>query len=405
MIINRFTGDYFTLKFFDAYGGWRHGYSTIMADGGVTELTPTLSCRQIKLTGGTDNSIYIDALPGDSSFSETQACFVFAIKIPNGGIVSVLFEDDSLSSFSSEHNFTINAASQSINAQGVASPQWSIIRVISSAFTSTQPSIKITVSVEKNQDEAIYFTSPVLVPQLEFLNNNTALREHLLPMLPDFMLEDDFETVEPIDMPLARFMDVAVYGIDYAVKETLKMAYLDIFLGRDELNSDTLSTWVDAQAADAEHLIWLCKFVGTKPVTRFSSSQEISTDPFVLDDSELNSADTMRITSYSELNPPTLDIEEQRNLLDWQVSTRNFGFNAGTDNAIKEAAKLMLVGEKTVSLLYDYVTTPFEIEIRTPWYETLGADETKIGQSSSILLEAVQKAKPIGVLLTHVMTA
>ena len=405
MIVNRLTGDYFTLKSFGVSGTWRTGYSTIMADGGITELTPTLSCRQIELTGGVSNSIYIDALAGDASFKDTQACFVFAIKIPNGGTVSVSFEDDSIVSAPEVINFEISGATPSVNAQGVASPQWSIIRVISSTFTSNSPSLIIIITIAKNQDEAIYFTSPVLVPQLEFLSNNTALRENLLPMLPDFMLEDDFTTVEPIDMPLARFMDVATSGIDNVVKETLRMAYLDILLGRDESNNDTLSTWVDTQVANAEHLIWLCKFVGTKPVTRFASSQETITDPFLLDASALNSADTLRVTSYSALNPPPLDEEAQRNLLVWQVSTRNFGFNAGTDNAIKEAAKLMLIGTKTVSLTYDYITNPFEIQLNTPWYETLGADANQIGQSSTILLEAVQRAKPIGVLLTHVMTA
>lgn len=405
MIVNRLTGDYFTLKLFDVYGGWRHGYSTIMSDGGVTELQPALGCRQIKLTGGVNNSIYIDALSGDESFYNSRACFVFAIKIPNGGIVSVDFEDDSIVGVADTYEFTINAASPSVNADGVASPQWSIIRVLSEPFISNSPSIKLTISITKNEDEPIYFTSPVLVPQLEFLNNNTALREHLLPDLPDFMLEDDFDTTTPIDIPLSRFMDVATIGIDDALKKTLQMAYLDIFLGRNENDERTLSTWVDTQVADASHLIWLCKFVGTKPVTRFTSSQEISTDPFVLDASELNSDDTIRITSYSELNPPALDIAAQRDLLAWQVETRNFGFNAGTNNAIIEAAKLMLVGDKTVSLSYNYVSNPFEIEIQTPWYETLGADESNIGDSSNILLEAVQAAKPIGVLLTHVMTA
>lgn len=405
MIVNRLSGDYFTLKLFDVYGGWRHGYSTIMSDGGITELTPTLGCRQIKLTGGVNNSIYIDPLPGDSSFYDTRACFVFAVKIPSGGIVTVSFEDDSVIAAADTFSFTINAASPSVNAEGVASPQWSIIRALSSPFLNTNPSIKITVSIDKNVDEAVYFTSPVLVPQLEFLNNNTSLREHLLPMFPDFMLEDDFETIEPIDMPLARFIDIASLGLDQVVTETLKMAYLDIFLGRDENDNATLSTWVDTQVANAANLIWLCKFVGTKPVTRFTSSQEIATDPFVLDDSELNSGDTIRVTSYSNLNPPALDIEAQRELLAWQVRTRSFGFNAGTNSAIIEAAKLMLVGEKTVSLSYDYITNPFEIEIQTPWYETLGADETQIGSASDILLEAVQRAKPIGVVLTHVMTA
>lgn len=405
MIVNRLAGDYFTLKLFDVYGGWRHGYSTILSDGGVTELQPALGCRQLKLTGGVNNSIYIDPLPGDESFYNARACFVFAIKIPNGGIVSVDFEDDSVVGVADTYDFTINAASPSVNADGVASPQWSIIRVLSEPFADTSPSIKITISITKNEDEPIYFTSPVLVPQLEFLNNNTALREHILPDLPDFMLEDDFDTTTPIDMPLSRFIDVATVGIDDALKKTLQMAYLDIFLGRNENDESTLSTWVDTQVADASHLIWLCKFVGTKPVTRFTSSQEIPTDPFVLDTSDLDGDDTIRITSYSELNPPALDTAAQRDLLAWQVETRNFGFNAGTNNAIIEAAKLMLVGEKTVVLSYDYISNPFEIEIQTPWYETLGADESNIGESSDILLEAVQAAKPIGVLLTHVMTA
>lgn len=405
MIVNRLVGDYFTLRLFDVVGGWRHGYSTVLSDGGVTELTPTLGCRQLKLTGGINNSIYIDPLPGDDSFFNCKAAFVFAIKIPSGGVIDVDFEDDSTIGASDTFTFQVNAASPSVNADGVASPQWSIIRVLSSEFTSASPAIKITISITKNQDEPIYFTSPVLVPQLEFLDNNASLREHLLPMLPDFMLEDDFETVEPIDMPLGRFIDVATVGLDFAIKETLAMSYLDIVLGRDESNEDTLSTWVDYQVADAEHLIWLCKFVGTKPVTRFTSSQEIPTDPFILDDSELNSDDTIRVTSYSDLNPPALDAEAQRNLLAWQVSTRHFGFDAGTNEAIIEATKLMLTGDKTVSLVYDYIANPFEIEIQTPWYETLGADDTQIGQSSQLVLEAVQRAKPIGVLLTHVMTA
>lgn len=405
MIVNRLTDDYFTLKSFGVSETWKAGGGTTIADGGVTELTPTLSCRQIELTGGTSNSIYIDALTGDESFKDTQACFVFAIKIPSGGVVSVSFEDDSIVSAAEVINFAISGATPSVNAQGVASPQWSIIRAISSTFTSNSPSLIITITIAKNENEAIYFTSPVLVPQLEFISNNTALRENLLPMLPDFMLEDDFTTVEPIDMPLARFMDVATSGIDNVVKETLNMAYLDILLGRDESNNDTLSTWVDTQVADLEHLVWLCKFVGTKPVTRFASSQELATDPFLLDASTLNSADTLRLTSYSNLNPPALDEEAQRNLLVWQVSTRNFGFNAGTDNAIKEAAKLMLINTKTVSLTYNYVTNPFQIQINTAWYETLGADVSQVGQSSTILLEAVQRAKPIGVVLTHVMTA
>ena len=100
-----------------------------------------------------------------------------------------------------------------------------------------------------------------------------------------------------------------------------------------------------------------------------------------------------------------MDYEAQRDLLAWQVDTRAYGFSAGTNRALIDAAKLMLIGDQTVSLSYDYVAAPFEIEIQTPWYETLGADETQIGESSHLVIEAIQRAKPIGVLVTHVMTA
>lgn len=405
MIVNRLVDNYFTLKSFGAVGGWRNGYSTILSDGGITELTPTLGCRQLQLTGGVENTIYIDSLEGDSSFYNSPALFVFAIKIPNGASIEIQFEDTSIVETPQSLSFTVNSSSPSINAVGVASPQWSIVRAITAPFTSPTPAIKITIIITKNQDEPIYFTSPVLTPQFEVLNKNGALREWILPSLPEFMLEDDFATVTPIDIPLTRFIDIATLEIDNVFKQTASMAYLDTFLGRDETDNDTLSSLVDTQVATADNLTWLCKFIGTKPVTRFTSSEEIPTEPFILDSSELDSADTLRITSYSSLNPPALDYEAQRDLLAWQVYTRAYGFSAGTNNALIEAAKLMLVGDQTVSLSYDYVTTPFEIEIQTPWYETLGADETQIGESSHLVIEAIQRAKPIGVLVTHVMTA
>jgi hypothetical protein len=239
---------------------------------------------------------------------------------------------------------------------------------------------------------------------MEFIRENVAL-QYISGFLPQFMIEDDFTTVQPIDIPLHRFIDVATVGLDSAVTKALEISYIDKVSGLDASLSETQSTLVSPSIAGIPELLWLAKFVGTKPVTRFASSQETATDPFVLDSSLLDSADTIRVTSYSSLNPPAFDETAQKELLQWQVSTRNFGFNAGTTEAIEEAAKLMLVGEKTVSLSYDYTSQPFVIDIQTPWYETLGGDESLIGESSQLVLEAAAKAKPIGVLLTHTMTA
>ncbi len=404
MITNRLVGDAFTLHSINNTASWFAGASTVISDGGPTELLPRINCRQIEIDGGVNNEIYLEPLPGDESLNNSAGVFTFAIKIPNGGTVDVSITDSSTLSIAATYSFIINASSPSINAEGVASPQWSIVRVITDVFDSPTPSVQISIGISKNQSETVYFSSPVFVPQMEFAIENTALGK-VAALLPQFMLEDDFSITEPIDMPLMRFIDVCTVGLDSVINKTLDMSYLDAQDGKDEQFINTLSTLVNPRAAQIPDLIWLAKFVGTKPVTRFTSSLEEETEAFVLNSSELNGEDTLRLTSYSSLNPPVFDLEVQRDLLDWQVSTGSFGFNAGTTSAIEDSVKLMLIGNKTVNLDYDYSTSPFEIEIQTPWYETIGADETKIGESSILVLEAVQRAKPIGVLLTHVMTA
>lgn len=404
MITNRLTDNYFTLGVFDAAGGWRAGDGTIISDGGPTELTPTLNCRQLKLSGGLTNEIYIDALPGDSALGNTRAVFVFALKVPNGGICTVTIEDAATSGSANTHQFPIGASTPSINADGVASPQWSIIRIISDVFSYAIPAITLTVNILKNEDEDVYFSSPVLYPQMELFTKSFTLRQ-IGTLLPQFMVEDDLSTTEPIDMPLFRFIDVASVGLDSIITETLNSAYVDIIEGRDDNDPDTLSTFVDPRVAEVSNLVWLAKFVGTKPITRFSYSQEVFTSPFELDISELDGADTLRLTSFSALNPPPLDAQAQLELLKWQLTTKNYGFNAGTTNSVIEAAKLMMIGEKTVTAIYDYVANPFEIELQTSWTETLGAEESQIGEPSPLLLEAVRRTKPLGVLLTHVLTA
>jgi len=41
----------------------------------------------------------------------------------------------------------------------------------------------------------------------------------------------------------------------------------------------------------------------------------------------------------------------------------------------------------------------------TRWDETFGADVSLIGQSSDLVLEAIAKARPLGVLVTHELVA
>jgi hypothetical protein len=202
-----------------------------------------------------------------------------------------------------------------------------------------------------------------------------------------------------------RYLDVATSQMNVVSNNAVGYTFFDISEGYTEGNTDLESSLVQTNNADLETLIWLAKFSGTVPITRFASSLETDTEPFILETSELDSADTIKITSYSELNPPAIDEEDQKGLVKWQIDNGYYGINAGSDDALKESAKLMLIGTKTVSLEYDYSTSPFEINVVTRWDETFGGDESSIGQSSPLVLEAVAKARPLGVLVTHEMVA
>jgi hypothetical protein len=406
MIVNRLTGAQETLS---ATGGllqWQISGGTI-SDGGISELAPFTHYRQMKIEATSSVvELSLSSLVTDIDDGGYPFTFVFAIKMPSGGtITSSITENSSISVLSAETKI-ISAATASVNAEGVGSPQWSIVRFNTQQIEDIEsPTFNIVLEIEpEDTNEFIYFTRPAFYPSYEFLYRNGSL-EDMLAYLPDLFIETDMSVTGDLDMPMFRYLDVVTSQMNIVSNKAIGYTFYDISEGHVEGNTDLDSSLVQTSNADLETLIWLAKFSGTLPITRFASSLEEVSDPFVLDSSLLDSDDALRITSYSELNPPAIDEEDQRLLVKWQIDNGYYGINAGTDTALMESAKLMLIGTKTVSLEYDYSTSPFEINILTRWDETLGADVSLIGQSSPLLLEAVAKARPLGVLVTHELVA
>lgn len=406
MITNRLTGVQETLASTGSSLQWQVSGGTIY-DGGISELSPFTNYRQLKI-GVTTTSVELslDNLTTFSNDGDLPFVFLFAIKMPSGGtITSSITENATVSALSAETK-TISAATASVNAEGVGSPQWSIIRFNTGQVADVlSPTFNISITIEPEEaNEFIYFTRPAFYPKYEFLAQNASL-EDLLGYLPELFIETDFSVTDDLDLPMFRYLDVATSQMNVVSNNAVGYTLFDISEGYTEGNTDLESSLVQTNNAELETLIWLAKFSGTVPITRFASSLEIDTEPFVLDTSELDSADTIKITSYSELNPPAIDEEDQRVLVKWQIDNGYYGINAGSDDALKESAKLMLIGTKTVTLEYDYSTSPFEINVVTRWDETFGGDASLIGQSSPLVLEAVAKARPLGVLVTHEMVA
>ena len=406
MISNRLTGVQETLASTGSALQWQISGGTIY-DGGISELSPFTHYRQLKIGVSTTSvELSLDNLTTFITDGDLPFVFLFAIKMPSGGtITSSITENATVSALSAETK-TISAATASVNAEGVGSPQWSIIRFNTGQVADVpSPTFNISITIEpEDAGEFIYFTRPAFYPKYEFLAQNASL-EDLLGYLPELFIETDFSITDDLDLPMFRYLDVATSQMNVVSNNAVGYTFFDISEGYTEGNTDLESSLVQTNNADLETLIWLAKFSGTVPITRFASSLETVTEPFILESSALDSADTLRVTSYSELNPPAIDEEDQKGLVKWQIDNGYYGINAGSDNALKESAKLMLIGTKTVSLEYDYSTSPFEINVVTRWDETFGGDVSLIGQSSPLVLEAVAKARPLGVLVTHEMVA
>ena len=374
----------------------------------ISELAPGTEFKQLELSisaGQTVGSISLADIQLDTTDSNSPMIVIFALKIPSGGTVTTTLTDES--SVTSNVIVTeVNAAESAaaVNAPGILSPQWFIFR--SDSITIDEPEGTPTVSINidfepTDPEEKFYFTMPALYQKYEFFTKNPAV-SLVASQMPQVFIDIDAETESNPDVPLLRFIDVASLGLGEAYEITRRIVYLDIDDGYKESDDDTKSTLVDHDVANLATLLWMCKFISTRPLLRFNSSLDFEAEPFVLDTSALDSGDVLRLTSYTELNPPALTTAEQETLLRWQMHTGYYGRNAGSLPAVVEAAKLMLIGTEYVNTSYDYSQEPFVVNLQTYWYETFGSiGPEEIGQSSQLVIEAVEQARPLGTAIRH----
>jgi len=406
-VTNRLTG---AAKFLNAANGDGQ-WQTSDIDVGeilISELAPGTDFKQLELsisTGNTVGSITLNDIQLNTTDSNAPMVLIFALKIPSGGTVTTTLTDES--SVSANTVVTAVNAQESaaaVNAPGILSPQWFIFRSNSIAIdepTGT-PTISVQIDFEPtNPSEKFYFTMPAIYQKYDFFTQNPAV-QLVATRIPQVFTDIDAETESNPDVPLLRFIDVASLGLGETYEITRDIVYLDVDDGYDELDDDTKSSLVDHDVATLSTLLWMCKFNGTRPLLRFNSSVDIEADPFVLDSSALDSGNVLRLTSYTELNPPALTTAEQETLLRWQMHNGYYGRNAGSLPAVVEATKLMLIGTEYVNTTFDYSQEPFVVNLQTYWYETFGAlGPEDIGESSQLVLEAVEQARPLGTAIRH----
>jgi hypothetical protein len=410
-IVNRLDDAQKFLTSFGTPTTWTATGAVIEIDS-ISELYPNSDYKQIKITlnqGASACILDLAIAHLDSDDLNNPLIFLGAFKMPSGGtILGRLQNIEAAEPAYVETTLVVNSSDAVVNAPGVLSPQWNILRSdpIAISVESGTPAINIRLTVTPNSpNEPLYFTIPSVYGRFEAVYANKVLPLVMGNMPSIFTSEDLAVTTKP-DIPLLRFIDIATFTLDDVYNKLLEYTYIDVSEGQKESDDTTKSTFVNQDVADFETLVWLAKFSGTSPVSRFESSLESLGDPFVLDSSSLNSTAALRLTSFLELNPPALDLSEQITLLRWQLDYGYYGKNAGTLPAIQESAKLMLTGEKELVTTYDYSAEPWTIHLFSPWDQTFGAlGSEQIGASSNLVLDAVSYARPLGVLVTHEMTA
>ena len=118
---------------------------------------------------------------------------------------------------------------------------------------------------------------------------------------------------------------------------------------------------------------------------------------------------TVLDTEWIELenyNPTISGLDEY---LRWQVKYAYTGMNAGTYSAIVNTVKRVLIGNKTVTVIYAWEGNPWQVLIRTKTSESPdGVSEdlpASDGTASFTITEYLKKVKPVGYKLIHECTA
>jgi hypothetical protein len=410
-VFNRLTGSASTLSSLGGSGEWYvsgASYTNLLnsdirvaSEFKQVELTPTASACYIQ----------IDSVSMDASDYQYAAQMTFGVNMPAGGEINVkIFDDGSQIESFGLTNFTIPPTTSSLYSSSLQNPAWRVYRtneMYVPSYNGAHPVVSIEIEfIPDNQSDKIYFTSPILCSSTDAARFGEALLQMVRHIPVEYLDTGDIQ--QNPDYALQRFVDVAFEGLDRALKQSFSFQHYDISEGYDENDNRTKSYLVNPDVADTDELKWLAQFTGTEPISKLESSVDPS-DPFILGETEgdgfstLNGGDALRFTTSALLEPPQNTAELQKEFLQWQAANGYYGINAGSITAVEEAVKRLMIGEQQVSITIQH-NGPFTVLIETPWEQTYGASEEKIGESLSVVEEAISYAKPIGVKVTHVLT-
>lgn len=303
-----------------------------------------------------------------------------------------LFDSNRVLSFNCKIKSTSNCTiSTRLSIDGEATPQPNVQSLNSGNFNAIhsnrvlvpetedvyQYTIQITISARQGAS-IIHITNFHLIHDFAFYEN--AFVPQMRRYMPDFYWEYDSDSQDPT-YPFFKLVDVlsSGAGVSRDIYDSIFPFDTDEFLEQgDQVDFWAKSTLTTPSLVRDEYVPWLSQFNGVK----------IQKNVLLSDG-----------TPY--FNNPSL----QRDFIEWQLRNGYYGRAAGSRIALLEAAKQFLVrtkdgsvSSKSVAIGTRYNNDPFSILVQTLANETLDAND---GESSSIILQSLNLAKPLGYKIIH----
>ena len=358
----------------------------------TTASTPS----QYALTLPIDNQDYIESFMW---VKPSKNCTLFFKTI-----LSEVSFDENNSSFSFVDPFNQVVSSEGtlvVALGGTDTPKWQLIRSVPVEIPDTGRwaiQLQLRVVFADTTNAFINISRPTAHASLRLFSND--FLTSVLEYLPEIFLESDtanYSTNQPT-FPLSRLIDVTTSEANSILTKSNSFEYVDSSEGGDPNVLGTLSTFVNPQVCDSAYLTYLAQFRGRPILVTYQPSTEgVGWEIFALNDSLLDSGDVLGNDAVNLGGLPAGVDSFAR----WQVETGYYGHNAGTLGSMIGAIQRNLTGAKVVN----YTMTQSSVAFTTSQAETFGTVPEDVGTSNSIILTLIEPARPLGMLVTHTLTA
>jgi hypothetical protein len=290
-----------------------------------------------------------------------------------------------------------------INLGVLDSERWHLIRSVPNRLPETgnyAVSLQFRVVFSTSTNAHVNISRPTIHSSFTFSRNG--FMQFVAQSMPEVFVDQDVAdfVTNNATFPMLRFIDSITTSADSLQDKVEEFTYLDTASGFEQTDPGTFSTLVDANYCDGETLLWLAQFRGRPVLVTYQPSTEgASWVRFTLDDPVSGVLDDIAVlgSNASDIGLPD-GVEAYAR---WQVETGYYGHNAGTIEAMVSAIQRLLTGAGVVN----YAVSANAIHFTTSWTETYGSVIGDIGSASELLLQIVEPARPLGMIVTHELTA